>query len=455
MAPPLSRGTCPEAGLDPGELNRIVPELARWLAPEGGEPGSGTAEGETSEGHTPESRTPESGTPDSRPPGSGPGGRPWCAGAVVLAGRGSVVALHEALGWAVRYSGYDEHTGRGVELPPGRRVPMRPDTVFDLASLTKLFTAVAAVQQAGRGALRLDAPAAAYVPELTAAASYGITVRHLLTHTSGLRPELPLYELPGPGERAARLAAEEPLTPPGAERVYSDLNLLLLQTVLERVTGRPLDRLVADDITGPLGMTATRFNPPAAWLPRTAATEDQRRPWGKLDRGMVHGSVHDENAYAMGGVAGHAGLFSTAWDLALFARALLDGGAGLLPPGSAALLLGTAPGPDGGPAAPLGFEAARPWFMGELAGRGAVGHTGFTGTSLVLDPSSGAFLVLLANSVHPCRTWPSGSAPRAAAGTRLARALVGAGVGTGPGPAPAPGPGPAPGQRKIPVCPSE
>lgn len=387
MAPPLSRGSCPEAGLDATELSGIVPGLAAALRP--------------SPVH------------------------PWCAGAVVLAGRGRTVALHEATGWAVRYSGYDRGADRGTELPPERWVPMRPGTVFDLASLTKLFTAVAAVRQIEAGTLRLDAPAAGYVPELTAAAAHGITVRHLLTHTSGLRPELPLYDLPDRRQRAARLAAEEPLTVPGTARCYSDLNLLLLQTVLERVGGRPLERLIADGVTGPLGMTDTRFNPPASWLPRIAATEDQRRPWGKLDRGMVHGAVHDENAYAMGGVAGHAGLFSTAWDLALFARALLDGlagTAGVLSPASVRLLLG-APGPDGVRREPLGFEADQAWFMGELAGRGAVGHTGFTGTSLVLDPATDTFLVLLTNSVHPSRTWRDGSAPRAAAATRLARAV--------------------------------
>jgi CubicO group peptidase (beta-lactamase class C family) len=388
MVPPLSRGTCPEAGLDTGELSRIVPELAAHLntAPAPGRP------------------------------------HPWCAGAVVLAGRGSTVALHEAVGWAVRYRGYDEAADRGVELPRERWVPMRPDTVFDLASLTKLFTAVAAVQQIERGALLLDAPVAGYAPALTAAATHGVTVRHLLTHTSGLRPELPLYDARDPAERAARLAAEEPLTAPGAARRYSDLNLLLLHTVLRQVTGRPLDRLVEDGVTGPLGMTGTRFRPPASWRPRIAATEDQRRPWGKLDRGPVHGVVHDENAYAMGGVAGHAGLFSTAWDLALFARALLDGGAGILLPESVRLLLGGVPGPDG-VRAPLGFEADQAWFMGELAGRGAVGHTGFTGTSLVIDPAGDGFLVLLANSVHPSRTWRDGSAPRAAAATRFARAM--------------------------------
>jgi CubicO group peptidase (beta-lactamase class C family) len=387
MAPPLSRGTCREADLDTDELSRIVPELTAWL-----EPGPG---------------------PD-RP-------HPWCAGAVVLAGRGGTAALHEAVGWAARYAAYDEHADRGVELPRERWVPARRDTVFDLASVTKLFTAVTAVQQIARGALGLDEPVAAYAPDLTAAAAHGITLRHLLTHTSGLRPELPLYDEPDAAARAARLAAELPLTPPGTARTYSDLNLLLLQTVLERVTGRTVDRLVAEHITTPLGMADTRYNPPASWLPRVAATEDQRKPWGKLDRGMVHGAVHDENAHAMGGVAGHAGLFSTTWDLALFCRAILDAAAGaddrFLSAAAVRLLLGA----DG--AAPLGFERDQPWFMGELAGRGAIGHCGFTGTSLVLDPATDTFLVLLTNSVHPVRSWREGSVPRAAAASRLARAV--------------------------------
>ncbi|WP_037906445.1 serine hydrolase domain-containing protein [Actinacidiphila yeochonensis] len=392
MARPLSRGTCPEAGLDTDEIAGIVPELTGWLRPD---PGAG------------------------RP-------HPWCAGAVVLAGRGRTVALHEAVGWAARYRGYDGTADAAVELPRERWLPARPDTVFDLASVTKLFTAVTAVRGVQDGVLDLDAPVAAHDPSLTAAAAHGITLRHLLTHTSGLRPELPLYDEPDAAARAARLAAEEPLTPPGTARVYSDLNLLLLQRVLERVSGHRVDRLIAETVTGPLGMADTRFNPPASLLPRVAATEDQRRPWGKLDRGMVHGAVHDENAHAMDGVAGHAGLFSTAWDLALFCRALLDDLAGtapakLLSPPFAARLLGAEPDPDG-VRRPLGFEADQSWFMGELAGRGAVGHCGFTGTSLVLDPATDTFLVLLTNSVHPVRTWREGNAPRAQAATRLARA---------------------------------
>ncbi|MFJ2716042.1 serine hydrolase domain-containing protein [Streptomyces sp. NPDC087437] len=373
LSAPRLRGDTPEkAGLDPAELRHLVREVHDLTI----------------------------------------GEHPWAAGAVVIAGRGPVVAVAEAAGWAVRYASYDPATDRGVELPPAQRVPMTLDTPFDLASLTKLFTAVAAVQQIERGTLGIDARVGAYLPEFRAAAAHGVTVRQLLTHTSGLRPELPLYDCPDDASRSAMLRAEAPVGEPGTY-TYSDLNPLLLQRVLERITGRPLDVLVRDGITRPLGMASTRFGP----CPGAAATEDQRRPWAKADRGMLRGEVHDENAWALGGVAGHAGLFSTAPDLAVFCRALLSGGsygpARILGPDFVELLLA----PPG-----LGFAVDQPWFMGELAGGGAAGHTGFTGTSLVLDPATDTFLVLLANTVHPRRRPPT-SAPRTAAATRLARAV--------------------------------
>ncbi|MER5972207.1 serine hydrolase [Streptomyces sp. NPDC002055] len=374
------------------------------------------------------------------------GERPWCAGAVVLAGRGPVVAVEQAAGWAVRYAGYDAAADRGVALPRGAWEPMRTGTVFDLASLTKLCTAIVAVQQMERGVLEAGRPVAAYVPEFAAAGKGEVTVRQLLTHTSGLRPELPFYERAGRAARLAMLWDEEPVAAPGSGRCYSDLNMIALQVVLERITGEGLDALVRTGITGPLGMTATGFRPvgtgPGGAGDRgtgpggsgdggpgdgpaevsgegpagVAATEDQRRPWAKADRGMLRGEVHDENAWAFGGVAGHAGLFSTAWDLAVLCRALLNAGTydgtRILAPASVDLLLA----PPG-----LGFEVDQPWFMGELAGRGAAGHTGFTGTSLVLDRATDSFLVLLANTVHPRRR-PADSVPRATAATRLARA---------------------------------
>lgn len=374
-APRLRHGTPERAGLDAPELRRLVREV--------------------------HART--------------RGERPWAAGAVVVVGRGPVLAVREAAGWAVRYAAYDEETDTPVELPPAERVPMTVDTPFDLASLTKLFTSVTAVQQIERRTLGIDARVGAYLPDFTGAARHGTTVRQLLTHTSGLRPELPLYDCADDAERLALLRAERPVGAPGTY-CYSDLNMLLLQHVLERITGRTLDVLVRDGITRPLGMTATGFGP----CPSAAATEDQRRPWAKADRGMLRGEVHDENAWALGGVAGHAGLFSTAGDLAVFCRTLLAGGsygpARILGPDYVDLLF-TPPG--------LGFALDQPWFMGELAGRGAAGHTGFTGTSLVLDRVTDTYVILLANTVHPRRPVSPDSGPRAQAGTRVARAVRG------------------------------
>jgi CubicO group peptidase (beta-lactamase class C family) len=352
----------------------------------------------------------------------------WCSGAVAVAGRGHWIALEHATGWAVRYSSYDAESDAGAELPRERWEPVTPGTLFDLASLTKLFTAVAAMRQCERGTVGLDREVAAYVPEFGTRGKEGVTVRQLLTHTSGLRPEIPFG-----GERDARdllapLWDEEPETAPGSTYCYSDLNLIALQQVLERVSGLGLDALIRDGITGPLGMDSTSYGPvPAA---SAAATEDQRRPWAKADRGMLRGTVHDENAFALGGIAGHAGLFSTAADLAVLCRTLLSGGsyAGtrILKSASVEAMLA----PPG-----LGFAVGQPRFMGELAygsgesrsqsrsaGHGtAAGHTGFTGTSLVLDPATDTFLVLLANTVHPVRR-PADNGPRAAAATRLARA---------------------------------
>jgi len=357
-----------------------------------------------------------------------PPARPWAAGAVVLAGRGPAVVLHEALGWAVRYTAYDQTCDRGVELPRERWVPMHRETVFDLASLTKLFTAIATVQQIERGRTTLDIPVAAHLPEFGRAGKEGVTVRQLLAHTSGLRAELPFYDHPTHEARLRLLWDEAPLCPPGSAHCYSDLNFIALQLLLERLTGEPLATLVRDGITGPLGMVDTCFAPPPHWRSRIAATEAVsqlkavRRPRGGLDRDMVHGEVHDENAYAMGGAAGHAGVFSTAADLGVLCRALLAGGGGILGPESVALMLADAglPGHPHG----LGFDLDQPSFMGELAGPHTVGHTGFTGTSLVVDPVNGSYLILLANAVHPTRLWrqgPQGSSVRAAAATWLAR----------------------------------
>jgi CubicO group peptidase (beta-lactamase class C family) len=346
---------------------------------------------------------------------------------VLLAGRGGTVALHRPIGKAVRYAEYDAATDTGVEFPPERQIDMAEDTVFDLASVSKLFTSILAVQQIERGALELEATVASYLPEFGAAGKQDITVRQLLTHTSGFRAWIPLYSAPTYEEKLRLIWNQAPVNPPGTRYLYSDLNLISLQLVLERITGRALDVLLHDEITAPLGMRSTRFNPPASWKPRIAATEVARQPWSGLNRGLVWGEVHDENAFSLGGVAGHAGVFSDAWDLAVLGRTLLNGGsygrARILRPESVELMFtdfNTAfPGDEHG----LGFELYQHWYMGAMATPRTAGHTGFTGTSLVLDPTTDSFLIVLGNSVHPVRGWRSGSAPRVAAANNLARAV--------------------------------
>ncbi|MGR8012090.1 serine hydrolase [Streptomyces hypolithicus] len=385
----LRRGSPERAGLLRGPLERLVTDAERYLGP-----------------------SPK---------------HPWYAGAVLLAGRGGTVALHRAIGSAVRYSAYDEKTDRAVEFPPEQQIAMAEDTVFDLASVSKLFTSMLAVQQIERGALELEGRVAAYLPDFAGGGKQDVTVRQLLTHTSGFRSWIPLFKEPTWEGKLRLLWNEKPASAPGTKYLYSDLNLISLQLLLEEITGRTLDALLHDEITAPLGMHRTRFNPPADWKAKTAATEDARLPWSGLERGLVWGEVHDENAYSFGGVAGHAGVFSNAWDLAVLARTLLNGGAygraRIMEPESVELMFtdfNTAfPGDEHG----LGFELYQHWYMGAMATPQTAGHTGFTGTSLVLDPSTDSFLVVLGNSVHPVRSWRSGSAPRVAAANNMARAV--------------------------------
>jgi CubicO group peptidase (beta-lactamase class C family) len=352
---------------------------------------------------------------------------PWYAGAVLLAGRGSTVALHQPIGMAVRYAAYDEKTDTGVEFPASEQISMTRETVFDLASVSKLFTSILAVQQLERGALELEGRVAEHLPEFARAGKQDVTIRQLLTHTSGFRAWIPLYNAPTHEQKLELIWNQAPVNPPGTKYLYSDLNLISLQLILEKITGLPLDTQLRDEITAPLGMHRTRYNPPASWKPRVAATEDARKPWSGLDRGLVWGEVHDENAYGLGGVAGHAGVFSSAWDLAVLGRTLLNGGAygraRILSPASVRLMFtdfNTAfPGDEHG----LGFELYQHWYMGAMATPRTAGHTGFTGTSIVLDPTTDSFLVVLGNSVHPVRNWRSGSAPRVAAANNLARAV--------------------------------
>jgi len=236
-----------------------------------------------------------------------------------------------------------------------------------------------------------------------------------------------LYDYKTRAEQRALLYSDKPLATPGTAYIYSDLNLIALQFVLEKVTGQPLDALVRDGITRPLGMTDTGYNPNHARRSRIAATEDQHVPPAKTDRGLVWGQVHDENAWALGGVAGHAGVFSTAHDLAVLAQTLLNGGrygqTRILSESSARLLFADFNRKFPGHPHALGFELNQRRYMDRLASPLTAGHTGYTGTSLVINLRSHAFVILLTNRVHPSRRWGTINPARRAVARDLARAI--------------------------------
>jgi CubicO group peptidase (beta-lactamase class C family) len=342
-------------------------------------------------------------------------------GATVLLAHDGVVVDRTATGEAVKYK--DATT----LLPPDQQVPARADTIYDLASLSKLFTSIVAVQQLEAGKIALDTPVAHYLPEFATNGKGGITIEQLLTHTSGLAPD-PVPSLwqgyPDIPSREKAILDATPQAPAGTAYVYSDLNMLSLQLVLQHVTGKPLDQLVREDVTEPLHMVDTGYNPPASKLGRIAATEYQTSP----PRGMVHGSVHDENAWAMGGVAGHAGVFSTVDDLAVLSQAILNGGVyrghRILSEHGVQLMEQNFNQKFPDDSHGLGFELDQIWYMGGLSGPNTLGHTGFTGTSLVIDPGSRSFAILLTNRVHPTRNTPSTNGARRGAAEALAQAMT-------------------------------
>ncbi|MPZ94883.1 MAG: serine hydrolase [Propionibacteriales bacterium] len=344
---------------------------------------------------------------------------PMYAGGVVLAARRGVIPVHDAAGKAVRY-GNDE-----AELPADEQVPAELDTIYDLASVTKTFTTIAVMQQVEAGLIELDEPVMTYLPDFAQNGKEDVTIRHLLTHTAGLPAWIPLYSgWDTVEDRLAAVLAVAPRAAPGEEYVYSDLSLITLGLVVEEVTGDTIDDVIADRITEPLGMHDTMFNPPAALLDRVAATEEQ--PWA--GRPMIRGEVHDENAWSLGGVAGHAGLFSTAHDMAILAQTLLNGGgygkARILEPDTVRAILTNENTEFPGDSHGLGFELDQMWYMDGLSSPVTFGHTGYTGTSMVVDPLSHSFVILLTNRVHPSRNWGSNNPSRRAVARDLARAVA-------------------------------
>jgi len=278
------------------------------------------------------------------------------------------------------------------------RSAMATDTIFDLASLTKVIaTNTAVMQLVERGKVRLNDPVTKYIPEFAQNGKSDIVVRDLLTHYSGLPPDLDLSH-PWNGREAgySMAFAEMPDSPPETGFVYSDINFIVLGALVERVSGMPLDVYCAQKIFAPLGMVHTRFRPPQEWLPQIAPTEYDEH--GQMLRGVVH----DPTARRMGGVAGHAGLFGTGDDLAKFAQALLDGKIILSP-----LTIEKMSTPQQPPYASalrgFGWDIDSPFSSnrGELLPVGSFGHTGFTGTSVWIDPTTRTYIILLTNSVHP------------------------------------------------------
>ena len=278
----------------------------------------------------------------------------------------------------------------------------------------------------------LDAPVARYLPEFSehsAASPYdksGVTVRQLLTHTSGFPAFLPLWrDYSDPAARLRAAVTADLTAETGSRYLYSDLNLITLGALVTKVSGKPLDVLVADGITRPLKMRDTGYNPSArADRNRIAATEFQAVP----DRGMVWGEVHDENAWSFGGVAGHAGVFSTARDVGILAQTMINGGTygghRILRTASVRQMITNENSEFGTNAHGLGFELDQRWYMGGLSSLRTAGHTGYTGTSLVIDFSSRSFVILLTNRVHPSRSWGSVNPARVAAAQGLAESLA-------------------------------
>jgi len=300
--------------------------------------------------------------------------------------------------------------------------PRRPDghSVYDLASLTKVIaTTTLAMQAVEERRLELDLPVQRYLPTFRGPGKERVTLRHLLTHSSGLRADSPLWRQTPTADSALGFVNSLPLdTVPGIRMVYSDMGAIVLGELIERVLGGRLDRLARNRIFEPLGMTSTRFRPPVSWIPRIAATEYDTA-WR---RRIVRGEVHDEKAAWLQGVAGHAGLFGSALDVLTFGEWLLarvTSGAGQAK--EFVRRQGVVPGSTRA----LGWDTPAPGnSAGTLLDPGSFGHTGFTGTSIWIDPSKGLVIVLLTNRVNPTRNNPRITLLRIAIADAVVRLLA-------------------------------
>ncbi len=353
---------------------------------------------------------------------------PMYAGAVALAMVNGSVVLQAAVGDALRW-------GAGpTELPPAQRVPMRADSVFDTASITKVYTALLAMQQVDQGRIELTAPVTRYLPEFDGPGKSGITIAHLMSHTAALPVGAKVTGLSTVDERWAAVVATPLLSGAsvGDAFRYSSVGIMVLGKVIEKVTGVRLDRALQAGIASPMGLSQTGFLP-NGWMSASDRAARMVATDARSSRGLLRGVVHDDVANALGGVAGHAGVFSTAADLAAIGQMMLDGGTYrgkriVSQDGIRKMVTNVNQGlraidperPDRPSDHGLGMTINQPWLMGRLASGQAYGHSGFTGTSLVVCQRRKLVLVLLTNRAHPNWSWANPDPVRVAVGNLMA-----------------------------------
>ncbi|MRG84927.1 serine hydrolase domain-containing protein [Salinibacillus xinjiangensis] len=337
-------------------------------------------------------------------------------GAVSIVARRGHIVQHESYGYAARYLD-------GSKTEMDNPIKMQKDTIFDLASISKVFTTTAAMILYEQGQFDLDDPVSEHIPEFAQNGKEDVTIRQLMTHTSGFTAWVPLYTQGETREDRLQYVFAYPLkNEPGESYTYSDLNMITLGALVERLSGKRLDQFVYEHITEPLKMHDTMYNPPNELKNRIAATEYQAFP----DRGLVWGSVHDENAWSLDGVAGHAGVFSTATDLAKFAHMFVNdgkyGGKQILKPETVELLVENQIPQFPADSHGLGYEIDQGWYMDALTGS-SIGHTGYTGTSMVINKHNNTIAILLTNRVHPTRETTSTNPARRQFARQVADAI--------------------------------
>ncbi|WP_121161493.1 serine hydrolase domain-containing protein [Micromonospora pisi] len=461
---PVARRTLLGAGL--AAATATITGCARADGADGAPGGNGTpgpsGVATDAAGNTAQLGSAPTGSPGaSAPPGAGPGGAPAPAdqapyaadvskvlqrhlpatpqtaqhsgfpGAVALVVVDGRTTVHTAVGEALRY-------GAGPKLlPAGQRVPMRPDSIFDLASVTKVYTAILLLQQVDKGRVDLDAPVVEYLPEFTGAGKDTITVAMLLTHTGGLPVGAKVTGLPDNTARWKAVLATPMVSgaTAGGTFRYSSVGLMVAGKIVEKVTGQRLDAALKSNLTSPLGLRDTGFTP-NGWLSAGAKSTRLVATDARSSRGLLRGTVHDDVANHLGGVAGHAGIFASAADLAAIGQMLLAGGTyqgrRVLAEATVRKMLTNANAgkpavdperPNRTSAHGLGVVLDQPWFMGRLSGARTFGHTGFAGPSLVVDPDRKLVLALLTNRAHPNWSWANPDPARAAVADVLARAV--------------------------------